>query len=65
MASRPCPSPSRDAQPLELVLRDEDGAPWVLSIAPGMARFIGSYPRLDGFGGDSPLLLFRPADADA
>ena len=50
-----------DSPRLELALRDADGAPWVLQLSAGMERFIGAYPRLDGFGGDGPLLVFRPA----
>jgi hypothetical protein len=60
-------SPFRFDEPaaLELVLQDCDGGPWVLSLSPGMQRFIGAYPRLDGFGGDGPLLVFRRAGQPA
>jgi len=63
----PCSPPFRfgDAPTLELVLRGADGALWVLSLAAGMEKFIGAYPRLDGFGGEGPLLVFRPAGQPA
>jgi hypothetical protein len=54
-----------DGPLLELMLRDRDGAPWVLSLSAGMERFVGAYPRLDGFGGEGPLLVFRPAGQPA
>lgn len=54
-----------DAPALELVLRDSDGASWVLSLSAGMEKFIGAYSRLDGFSGDGPLLVFRPAGQPA
>jgi hypothetical protein len=53
------------ASTLELVLRDGDGAPWVLSLSAGMEAFIGAYPRIDGFGAGDPLLVFRPAGQPA
>ena len=43
----------------ELVLRLADGSPWRLSVTPGMERFIGHYPRLPSFGGESGLLHYR------
>jgi hypothetical protein len=54
--------PSADAPRLELVLRLADGSPWRLTLAAGMERFIGYYPRLDGFDAGGPLLRFRIAD---
>ena len=51
-------APSRIA----LVLRLEDGSPWRLTVSAGMERFIGHYPRLDGFDSGGPLLRFRVAD---
>jgi hypothetical protein len=54
--------PSVDRRRLELVLRLGDGSPWRLTVSPGMERFIGHYPRVDGFGGDGPLLRFEVAD---
>ncbi|HEY1607406.1 MAG TPA: hypothetical protein VGF77_17605 [Allosphingosinicella sp.] len=65
MLSSPSPSRLGDAPALQLVLRGEDSAPWVLSLAPVMVKFIGHYPRLDGFGGEEPLLVFRPAGLPA
>ena len=47
---------------LELVLRDADGGPWRLTVSPGMERFIGYYPRVDGIDCGGPLLRFRVAD---
>ena len=46
---------------LELVLRGDDG-PWRLTVSPGMERFIGPYPRIDGFDSGEPLLRFRVVD---
>jgi hypothetical protein len=53
------------ASVLELVLRGDGDAPWVLSLSAGMERFIGPYPRIDGFGAGGPLLVFRPAGQPA
>lgn len=47
---------------LELVLLLADGSPWRLSVAPGMERFIGLYPRVDGIDPGGPLLRFEVAD---
>lgn len=48
--------------PIELVLRNEDGSPWVLRVSPGVERFIGYYSRLDGFGPvEDGLLRFTSA----
>lgn len=54
-----------DAPAVELVLGGTDGTPWVLSLSAGMEKFIGAYPRLDGFGGEAPLLVFRRAGQPA
>jgi hypothetical protein len=43
---------------VELVLRLPDGAPWTLSVSPGIERFIGYYPRLDGIDPGGPLLEY-------
>jgi hypothetical protein len=56
-------SPGRPCS--ELVLRDPDGGAWVLRLSAGMEKFIGAYPRIDDFGGDGPLLLFRAAGQPA
>jgi hypothetical protein len=53
------------ASTLELVLAGDDGVPWILSLSAGMERFIGAYPRIDGFGAGDPLLVFRPAGQPA
>lgn len=47
---------------LELVLRLADGSPWRLTVSPGMERFIGYYPRVEGIDPGGPLLSFRVAD---
>ncbi|MDB5694003.1 MAG: hypothetical protein JWO81_3066 [Alphaproteobacteria bacterium] len=65
MRSAPALFTLRGLPALELALRDAEGAPWVLSLSPGMERFIGAYARINGFGGDGPLLLFRPAGQTA
>ncbi len=49
----------RQAVAVELVLRLPDGAPWSLTFSPGIERFIGYYPRLDGIDAGGPLLSFR------
>lgn len=33
---------------LELVLILADGRPWRLSVSPGMDRFVGYYPQIEG-----------------
>jgi hypothetical protein len=63
------PDPSRPffraaaAQRIELMLYRADGAPWVLSVSPGIERFIGHYPRLDGIEARTPLLEYRVVQA--
>jgi hypothetical protein len=61
MDSRSRPSPVRvaGAALLELELRDESGAAWVLTLSAGMERFVGAYPRIDGFDTGGPLITFR------
>lgn len=54
---------SRDSMPsLELELRLEDGRPWRLIVSPGMERFIGYYPLVDGLDAGGALLRFRASD---
>jgi len=53
--------PNAQVQRLELVLRLADGSPWRLTLSPGMERFIGYYPRIDGFDPGGPLLRFQVA----
>jgi hypothetical protein len=65
MIAEPSPFRFDDAPALELVLPGCDGTLWVLSLSAGMERFIGAYPRLDGFGGEAPLLIFRRAGQPA
>jgi len=47
---------------LELVLSQPDGQPWRLTFSPGIERFIGYYPRLDGIDCGGPLLSFARID---
>lgn len=47
---------------VELVLRLEDGSPWRLTLSPGMERFIGYYPRVEGIDAGGPLLRYGVAD---
>jgi hypothetical protein len=54
-------SPVPFAPRLELVLRLADGSPWRLSVSPGIERFIGVYPRIDGIDAGGPLLRFQAA----
>jgi hypothetical protein len=54
--------PSIDRGSLELVLRLPDGSPWRLTLSPGMERFIGYYPRVEGIDPGGPLLRFHVAD---
>ena len=42
-----------------LALTRPDGEPWLLTVSPGMERFIGFYPRLTGFACAGPLLAYR------
>jgi hypothetical protein len=51
-----------DSSRLELVLRLADGTPWRLTLSPGMERFIGFYPRVDGIDAGGPLLRFEIAN---
>ena len=44
---------------LELALRRPDGEPWSLTVSPGIERFIGHYPRLEGFACAGPVLTYR------
>jgi hypothetical protein len=47
----------------ELSLRTGDGEDWVLSVSPGVERFIGAYPRLPDFDVGAPLIAFRTVAA--
>jgi len=53
------PSAFRPAT-VELELRLGDGTPWRVSMSAGTERFIGAYPRLDGFRSDDALLTYLP-----
>jgi hypothetical protein len=65
MPSGPSPFAFAGTAALELVLRDRDGAPWVLRLSPDAAKFIGAYARIDGFGAGGPLLVFQAAGQTA
>ena len=54
--------PAALAPRVALVLNGLDGAPWRVTFSPGVERFIGHYPRLDGIARGGPLLTFGPAD---
>jgi hypothetical protein len=63
MRRRPAFSlPAADPGRLILELRLADGSPWLLTLTPGMERFIGFYPRVEGIDAGGPLLRFRVAD---
>lgn len=47
---------------VELVLNTPDGRPWRLTVSPGMERFIGYYPRVEGIDPGGPLLRFALAN---
>lgn len=44
---------------IELALSRPDGEPWSLIVSPGIERFIGYYPRLEGFACAGPVLVYR------
>ncbi|HYI41481.1 MAG TPA: hypothetical protein VE053_14300 [Allosphingosinicella sp.] len=47
---------------IELEFRLDDGSPWRLTVSPGMERFIGYYPLVDGLDAGGALLRFRTSD---
>ena len=47
-----------DRSRIELVLRLADGSPWRLTVSPGIERFIGHYPRIEGIDAGGPLLRY-------
>ena len=47
------------ARRIELALTRPDGEPWALTVSPGIERFIGYYPRLEGFACAGPVLTYR------
>lgn len=53
--------PAALAPRVELVLLAPDGAPWRVTFSPGIERFIGHYPRLNGIESGGALLTFGPA----
>jgi len=53
----------RDSMPcVELELRLDDGSPWRLLVSPGVERFIGHYPLVEGLDPGGALLRFRASD---
>lgn len=54
---------STETRQLYLVLRRDDAPAWTIRFSAGIERFIGMYPRLEGFECGEPLLVFREIDA--
>jgi hypothetical protein len=54
--------PRSTAPCVELRLRLPDGSPWRLTVSPGIERFIGHYPLVDGLDPGDALLRFRAID---
>jgi hypothetical protein len=54
------PLPPRSTSRIQLMLRTPDGAPWSVSLSPGMERFIGHYSRVPGLSSGSSLLQYKP-----
>jgi hypothetical protein len=52
------PSDTAVVERVDLVLRLPEGEAWIVSFSPGIERFIGHYPRLDGIAPDGTLLTF-------
>jgi hypothetical protein len=50
---------------LELVLYLPDRRPWPLTLSPGMERFVGYYPRVEGIESGTQLLEYSLVRADA
>lgn len=44
---------------VELRLTLPDGSPWSVAFSPGIERFIGPYPRVEGIDCGGPLLSFE------
>ena len=44
---------------VELALTRPDGEPWSLTVSPGVEKYIGYYPRLEGFACAGPVLVYR------
>ena len=57
------PQSSEQTRQLYLVLRTDGGPAWTVRFSAGMERFIGAYPRLEGFDCGEPLLVYREIDA--
>ena len=56
-------SAATGARQLYLVLRRGDGSAWTLRFSEGIERFIGAYPRVEGFDCGQALIAFRTIDA--
>ncbi len=46
---------------IRLLLLDDSGGHWCVTMSPGVERFIGCYPRLDAFVGDEQVLRYEVA----
>ena len=55
-------SSATEMRQLYLVLRRDDGSAWTLRFSAGVERFIGAYPRVEGFDCGEPLITFRTID---
>ena len=44
---------------VELRIAHPDGSPWSVDFSPGIERFIGAYPRIEGLVPDGALLAFE------
>ena len=45
-----------------LRLTRPDGSPWSVDFSPGIERFIGPYPRVDGMACDGTRLAFEKVE---
>ena len=61
MRNQPNASATQTRQ-LYLVLRRDDGSAWTVRFSPGVERFIGAYPRVEGFDCGEPLIPYRTLD---
>ena len=48
---------------MELVLYLPGNRLWSVTVSPGVERFIGHYPRIDGFNAGPGLIEYRPVHA--
>ena len=47
---------------VELRLTRPDGSPWTVAFSPGIERFIGPYPRVEGMACEGALLAFEKVE---